>query len=174
MLGAWSASWFIAQGRNSPNETSTIGRRPNSAAPIATPAMADSLIGASRTRRGPNSSYSPRAPDIAPPNGPMSWPIRNTSGSRRISSAIPSTSASTNVIRRVSAATVVMAASRVHTHRVELFQSRRRVLLGGRERGLHLVLHSAAHLGGLLRAHDARIAQPRFEQRDRVARRPRD
>src|ERR687885_490879 len=54
----------MAAGRNSPKLTSTIGRRPNSAAPMAAPTMPDSEIGAWRTRRGPNSSNRPRAPCI--------------------------------------------------------------------------------------------------------------
>jgi hypothetical protein len=49
-------SWFIAAGRNSPKLISTMGRRPKRAAPIAVPTIADSEIGASRIRSGPNSS----------------------------------------------------------------------------------------------------------------------
>jgi hypothetical protein len=49
-------SWFIAAGRNSPKLISTMGRRPKRAAPIAAPTIADSEIGASRIRSGPNSS----------------------------------------------------------------------------------------------------------------------
>ena len=65
-----------------------MGRRPSSAAPMQSPAAADSEMGVSKILAGPNSSHSPSVERSDPPNGPMSWPIRNTFGSRRISSRI--------------------------------------------------------------------------------------
>src|SRR3989304_3302834 len=56
--------------------TSTIGRRPPSAAPIPAPTKADSDSGVSRTSPGPNSSSSPWLTAEAPPEGPRPPPHR--------------------------------------------------------------------------------------------------
>jgi hypothetical protein len=71
----------------SANCSSTTGIVPVIAAPAAPPTMKVSLIVVSRTRAGPNSSKRPRVTPKTPPILPMSWPIIQTLGSRRISSA---------------------------------------------------------------------------------------
>ena len=73
---------------------SATGRRPVMAAPMAAPRMACSEIGVSQTRSGPNSSNSPAAVLKTPPAAPMSSPRHTTAGSRRISLAMPSATAS--------------------------------------------------------------------------------
>ena len=75
--------------KKSENISSAIGRRPVIAAPIAAPTMACSLIGVSRTRRGPNSSNRPSVSLNTPPAAPTSSPMSTTLGSRRISWAMP-------------------------------------------------------------------------------------
>src|SRR5438876_1716419 len=89
------------QKRKSPYWTSAIGRMPVIAAPMATPAMPASEIGVSRMRSCPNSSARPSVTVNAPPKPPgtpISSPRQKTVGSRRISSRIPSRSASAIVI----------------------------------------------------------------------------
>ena len=49
------------------NCISAIGRMPMSAAPMAAPTMADSLIGVSMTRSGPKASRKPAVTRKAPP-----------------------------------------------------------------------------------------------------------
>src|SRR5438477_8261116 len=74
---------------------------------MATPAIPVSEIGVSRIRSCPNSSDRPSVTVNAPPNPPgtpMSSPRQKTVGSRRISSRIPSRSASAIVISATSAA----------------------------------------------------------------------
>ena len=73
---------------------SATGRIPVIAAPIAAPTIACSEIGVSQTRRGPNSSNSPTVVLKTPPAAPMSSPRHTTDGSRRISRAMPSATAS--------------------------------------------------------------------------------
>src|SRR5215212_4790581 len=79
------------------NWNSATGRMPISAAPHAAPTIAASDIGVSITRPLPNSSRSPSVTLNAPPYAPTSSPMRNTSGSRSISSHRPCLMASTNV-----------------------------------------------------------------------------
>ncbi len=55
------------------------------AAPKARPVKPASAIGVCTTRRGPYCSKKPFVTLNAPPNVPMSSPIRNTSGSASIS-----------------------------------------------------------------------------------------
>ena len=68
------------------NMISSTGRRPDCAAPIATPQIADSLIGVLRTRSVPNSSASPAVAVYGPPSATSS-PITKTRGSARIAPA---------------------------------------------------------------------------------------
>ena len=67
-----------------------MGRNPYRAIPTAAPTIADSEIGVSITRLGPNSSMNPLVTLNAPPYTPMSSPSNTTDSSRRISSRIPS------------------------------------------------------------------------------------
>ena len=80
--------------KKSLNMISAMGRRPVIAAPIAAPRMACSLIGVSRTRHGPNSSSRPGVALNTPPAAATSSPRKTTSGSRRISWAMPRETAS--------------------------------------------------------------------------------
>ena len=73
---------------------SAIGLRPVIAAPIAAPRIACSEIGVSRTRNGPNCSYSPTVALNTPPALATSSPRNTTSGSRVISCAMPRATAS--------------------------------------------------------------------------------
>lgn len=73
---------------------SATGRIPVMAAPIAAPTMACSEMGVSHTRPGPNSLNSPAVVLNTPPASPMSSPRHTTAGSRRISRAMPSATAS--------------------------------------------------------------------------------
>ena len=73
---------------------STIGRMPETAAPMPAPTMAISEIGVLRTRSGPNSSSIPCVTPIEPPISAMSSPMMKTSSSRRIASLIASRTAS--------------------------------------------------------------------------------
>ena len=73
---------------------SATGRMPVIAAPIAAPTIACSEIGVSQTRRGPNSANRPTVVLNTPSAAPMSSPRQTTLGSRRISRAIPSATAS--------------------------------------------------------------------------------
>ena len=76
-----------AQVTKSANWSSTTGRSPIHAAPIAAPTKPSSAIGVSSTRAAPNSSRSPVVTPNAPPNVPMSSPSRNTRSSSRSASA---------------------------------------------------------------------------------------
>ncbi len=80
---------------------STTGRQPVSAAPTPAPTSAASEIGVSRTRSKPNSCGKPLNWPKIPPCLAMSSPIRNTVGSRRISSCIASSVASEKLIVRI-------------------------------------------------------------------------
>src|SRR5882762_3919405 len=79
---------------------STTGRRPVIAAPTATPVNPASEIGVSMKRDFPNSSTSPYNTLIGVPSSATSSPIRHTRGSRRISSASASRTASPSVNSR--------------------------------------------------------------------------
>src|SRR5260221_4140577 len=79
---------------------STTGRRPVIAAPTATPVNPASEIGVSMTRDFPNSSTSPDKTLNGVPASATSSPIRHTRGSRRISSASASRTASPSVNSR--------------------------------------------------------------------------
>ena len=87
-----------AHARKSENMISATGRTPDIAAPIAAPTIACSLIGVSQTRLAPNSSKSPCVVLKTPPAAPMSSPMHTTDGSRRISRAMPSETASRYVV----------------------------------------------------------------------------
>src|SRR3984893_17648340 len=84
----------------SPNMMSTTGRRPVIAAPTATPVNPASEIGVSMTRDFPNSSTRPDKTLKGVPASATSSPIRHTRGSRRISSASASRTASPSVNSR--------------------------------------------------------------------------
>ncbi len=58
-FAAWFTSWSSASVMKSMNMISTTGRRPDCAAPTATPQTALSEIGVLSTRSTPNSSASP-------------------------------------------------------------------------------------------------------------------
>src|SRR6266446_126541 len=70
---------------------------PINAAPHAAPTIAASEIGVSITRSLPKRSINPSVTLNAPPYAPTSSPIKNTVGSRSISSQIPARMASTIV-----------------------------------------------------------------------------
>src|SRR5579864_5082200 len=78
----------------SANWISAIGMRPFNAAPTATPTMADSASGVSRTRDSPNLAYRPSVAPNTPPLRPTSSPITSTRPSRSISSAMAARTAS--------------------------------------------------------------------------------
>ena len=84
---AWLMIWSIATIPKFRVMSSATGRRPVMAAPIATPMIAASAIGVSRTRRAPNSAISPSVARKVPPTRPTSSPRMNTRSSRAISSA---------------------------------------------------------------------------------------
>ena len=73
---------------------SATGRIPVIAAPMAAPTIACSEMGVSHTRSGPNSSNRPTVVLNTPPAAAMSSPRHTTVGSRRISRAMPSATAS--------------------------------------------------------------------------------
>ena len=79
-------SWSSASVMKSMNMISSTGRRPDWAAPIATPVIAASLIGVLRTRSVPNSSASPAVAVYGPPSATSS-PSTNTRSSARIAAA---------------------------------------------------------------------------------------
>ena len=76
--------------------TSTIGRRPVTAAPNAAPASASSEMGVSNTRAAPKRSCSPGVTLNTPPGAATSSPKKMTDGSRSSSSAIASRMATRN------------------------------------------------------------------------------
>src|SRR5690606_30006924 len=76
---------------------------PLSAAPMATPTMADSAMGVSITRSSPNSSSRPWVARKTPPRTPTSSPSTITDGSARISSARASRTACTTLITAIHA-----------------------------------------------------------------------
>src|SRR5262249_17517665 len=87
---------------------STIGRSPVIAAPTAIPVNPGSEMGVSSTRSVPNSSTSPVRTLNTVPASAMSSPQMKTRGSRRISSAIASRTASPNVSSRVSGINILI------------------------------------------------------------------
>ncbi len=94
-LAAWLAIWSMANVERSPNMISATGLMPVIAAPTATPIMADSEMGVSRTLSSPNSSARPFVTLKAPCQYlPTSSPIMNTELSLAISSCNASRSAS--------------------------------------------------------------------------------
>ncbi|MNY36647.1 hypothetical protein D3C86_1711500 [compost metagenome] len=86
--------WLVAGSIKSEYCISAIGFMPYMAAPIATPAIADSASGVSITRSSPNCSCSPLVVVKTPPLTPTSSPSTNTDSSRSISSFIASRMAS--------------------------------------------------------------------------------
>ncbi len=72
-----------------------IGRRPASAMPTAAPVMASSDRGVPKTRSGPYSSSRPRVVPWMAFGSSASRPKRTTAGSRAISRAVASRTAST-------------------------------------------------------------------------------
>src|SRR5881394_646057 len=144
--------------RKSPNMMSTTGRSPVIAAPTPRPVIPASEIGESTIRPVPNSSTSPARTLNGVPASATSSPITKTVGSRRISSR----NASFTAWERVS--------SRVPTARstVDMVRHLARV----RERRVERVRHGVVHLGldALADAVDLGVvAEPRREQRDRIA-----
>src|SRR6266850_2768930 len=92
----------------SPNITSTTGRMPVMAAPTPIPAYPGSEIGVSTMRSVPNSCTSPTSVLNGWPASATSSPMRNTRGSRRISSAIASRTASPYVSSRTAVSVVAI------------------------------------------------------------------
>src|SRR3990170_1969447 len=82
----------------SANWSSTTGRSPIQAAPIAAPTKPSSAIGVSTTRSSPNSSQSPLVTPNAPPKCPTSSPRMKTRLSSRSASASAARIASRYVI----------------------------------------------------------------------------
>ena len=100
-FAAWLTSMSIISVTKSKIWTSTIGRMPAIAAPTPAPQKVASEIGVSRTRSAPKRSSRPLLTWKMPPVSATSSPIRNTRGSRAISSAIASFSAAAKVSSRV-------------------------------------------------------------------------
>src|SRR5438552_322135 len=137
--------------RKSPNMMSTTGRMPVIAAPRPRPVMPGSEIGESITRSVPNSSTRPESTLNGVPASATSSPITNTVGSRRSSSRKASLTACASVSSRVDMV---------------------RHLARGREGRIQGVLHCVLDLGPDALAHPLElsvVAEPRREQRDRVA-----
>src|SRR3982074_1272285 len=78
----------------SANWISATGMRPLSAAPMATPTMADSARGVSSTRDSPKRAYRPSVAPNTPPLRPTSSPSTRTRSSRSISSPMAARTAS--------------------------------------------------------------------------------
>ena len=89
--------WSIACMAKLKVMNSTMGLSPPMAAPTPMPANPASVMGVSITRPAPNSSSRPWLTLYAPWYSATSSPMRKTSGSARISSAIASRSASRTV-----------------------------------------------------------------------------
>src|SRR5689334_10815579 len=144
--------------RKSPNMMSTTGRMPVIAAPSARPVKPGSEIGVSTTRSVPNSSTSPASTLNGVPASATSSPIRNTVGSRRISSRNASPTACPSVSSRVPCA----------TSSVDMVRHLARVRVGRVQRVLHRVVDLG--LDALAKPLDlAVVAEARREQHDRVA-----
>jgi hypothetical protein len=97
-------NWFIARMRKSIRMWVWIGRRPASAAPMATPVMPSSASGVSKTRSSPYLSWRPRVVPHIPLASSMPWPSTMTRGSAAISWSIASRIASLHLITRSMAA----------------------------------------------------------------------
>ena len=94
VFAIWFATMSQQVARKSENMSSAMGRSPVIAAPMATPTIASSEMGVSRTRSGPNRSSRPTVALKTPPAAATSSPMKYTVGSRSISWAIPSATAS--------------------------------------------------------------------------------
>src|SRR5438132_1608555 len=86
--------WSNAVWMKSANWISAMGIRPLSAAPIATPTIADSARGVSSTRASPKRAYRPSVAPDTPPFLPTSSPRTRTRSSRSISSEMAARTAS--------------------------------------------------------------------------------
>ena len=86
ILAALLMIWSMATSEKLKVMNSMTGRSPLMAAPMPMPVKPSSAIGVSITRFGPNSSSIPWLTLYAPLYSATSSPIRNTLGSRRISS----------------------------------------------------------------------------------------
>src|SRR6266508_1653025 len=87
MRAASDTIWLKAGKMKSANWISATGRSPLTAAPMAAPAMSDSLRGVSKTRSSPNSAWSPSVTRNTPPFLPTSSPkirVRGSSASDRL------------------------------------------------------------------------------------------
>src|SRR5712692_469788 len=108
--------WSNAGWMKSANWISAIGMSPLRAAPIATPTMADSASGVSRTRASPKRAYRPSVAPKTPPLRPTSSPRTRTRSSRSISSVIAARTASimriSGMSKRIVARSTVMCAGR--------------------------------------------------------------
>ena len=93
IFAAWLTIWSSASSEKLIVISSTTGRSPSIAAPIAAPVKPSSAIGVSRTRCSPNSVSSPAVILYEPSKIPISSPIRNTFSSRSISARNVSCSA---------------------------------------------------------------------------------
>src|SRR5579863_4741198 len=113
---------------------STTGRSPVIAAPTAMPVNPASEIGVSLTRSFPNSSTSPESTLKGVPASATSSPIMHTRGSRRISSASASRTASPSVNSRTATSGIDILRHLIHA-RIGSFY---RKLDGGVDIGLHL------------------------------------
>src|SRR6476661_1577460 len=138
----------------SPNMISTTGFMPVIAAPTAMPVKPASEIGVSMTRSVPNSFTSPVRTLKGCPASAMSSPQMKTFGSRRISSARASRTASARVISRVA---VAVSGINVLIH-----------LVGSRVRSIDGELHGAVHFRlnfGLNLAYGRRIHDTSLRQK---------
>src|SRR4051794_18884346 len=85
-LAALFTSWSKQTNEKLQLMNSIMGRNPAIAAPTPNPENPASEIGVSNTRRGPKCASMPSETLYAPLYSPTSSPMRNTSGSRSISS----------------------------------------------------------------------------------------
>src|SRR4051794_3212914 len=145
--------------RKSPNMMSTTGRIPVIAAPGPRPAMPGWEIGESTTRSGPTPSTRPASTLNGVPASATSSPITNTVGSRRSSSRSASLTACAIVSSRTPTSTTLGEDMVRHLARVG---KRRRERV--RDRVGDLGLDPLAQTGDRVV-----VADPRREQRDRVA-----
>src|SRR5687768_3699902 len=156
--------------RKSPNMMSAIGRIPVIAAPTQRPVKPTSEIGVSMMRLGPNSSTSPLSTLKVVPASATSSPIRTTVGSRRISSAIASRTASPKPISF--AASRVGAAVAVAASGIDVLGHAARIRVGRADRKLHRRIH-LFHQLFLYRVERRAVGQtvvhqPLAVQRDRI------
>src|ERR1700722_14864882 len=123
----------------SPNMMSTTGLRPVMAAPTPMPVNPGSEMGVSITRFLPNSSTNPDKTLKGVPASATSSPRTHTRGSRRISSAMASRTASPKVISRTF---VWVAVSGIHIL-VDFIHGR----IGRRNGIIHGCVHFLLHFG---------------------------